>query len=124
MNTALLILSVHYFADFIVQTDWQAKNKSSRFDALARHVTNYTGIMFALSFVMWRNNPLMACWAVANGIAHCVVDYFTSRTAKRFFSLGNYRGGFMVIGLDQLIHQTCLLWSWEFLYRMALEGAR
>ena len=43
------ILICHFIADFLLQTDWQAKNKSSNFEALASHVTVYSFTIAILS---------------------------------------------------------------------------
>lgn len=38
----ICVLFVHFVADFIVQTQWQAVNKSKSLLALSQHVGTYT----------------------------------------------------------------------------------
>ena len=39
----LLLLTVHFVADFVLQSDWMAQNKSKRVDALFLHAAVYSG---------------------------------------------------------------------------------
>ncbi len=42
----LSILMIHYVCDFILQTDWQAKNKSTNNYALLEHTGLYSVLWF------------------------------------------------------------------------------
>jgi hypothetical protein len=94
------ILGTHFVADFMVQTDWQAVNKSKSLNALARHVGTYSLCL------LW----LGPKFAIINGVAHFAVDFFTSKRA-RMWAGGKRHDFFVVIGADQYIHECCLLAS-------------
>lgn len=114
--TYLALLAVHWFADFVLQTHWQAQNKSKRIDALARHVAVYT-----LALAVASSPFIGALWApfvIVNGVLHFVTDFFTSRWSARLYAKQDRHNFFVVIGLDQLIHQATLAVTlWAFFYR-------
>ena len=91
---------MHWFADFVLQTDKQAKNKSSSNYFLSMHLLTYTLAML----------PLGVRYAVLNGLLHFVVDYCTSRATKHFYKKGDIHNFFVVVGLDQAIHMSCLVY--------------
>jgi predicted DCC family thiol-disulfide oxidoreductase YuxK len=141
----LYILAVHWFADFVLQTHWQASNKSKRLDALTAHVVVYTGVLGLLTGALFRYGlalPHPWPWiyfVLANGVLHWITDYFTSRWSAPIFARAidythrimmyrdmhgakpedgllhledqaghNWHNAFVVVGFDQLIHQTTL----------------
>lgn len=105
----LILLAVHWFSDFVLQTHWQAQNKSKSLNALGRHVGVYT-------MVLWLVTPLIFGWptfamlrfVALNGALHFVTDYFTSRLTSRLYEKQDWHNFFVVVGLDQLIHQLTL----------------
>lgn len=112
----LSLLVVHWLADFALQTHWQSSNKSKRLDALARHVTVYTAVLAAASIGLFGIEG--APFAAFNGILHFGTDYFTSRWSSRLYIRQDWHNFFVVIGLDQLIHQATLAGTmWLMFYR-------
>jgi hypothetical protein len=115
------LLGIHWFADFVCQTRWQAENKSKNWDALLEHVTFYTALLgvgtMELAFIgfpfVWLG------FVFFNGFAHFITDAITSRITAYFYSKGDIHSFFVVIGLDQLIHQTTLILT---LYLFVLRG--
>jgi hypothetical protein len=101
------ILIVHYMADFILQSDWMAVNKSRNTGtgatALALHGTIYA-TCFALFFSL--------SYGAFNGLLHVLVDYATSRICTHLWLKGERHWFFTIIGLDQLIHYACLIYSY------------
>lgn len=103
------VLAIHYIADFIFQTHEQAVNKSKSFYYLTEHSVVY-GIVSAILYV-----PFLS-WGIFERtiwtdlfpfyliISHGIVDYFTSKWSSRYFFRQDYHMGFVVVGLDQLIH--------------------
>lgn len=83
------LLAVHWFADFVLQTHWQASNKSKRLDALARHVGTYTlALALPLPWLFTKADSDLEAYLLfvsINGILHFVTDYFTSRWSSRHF---------------------------------------
>ena len=49
----VVLLATHWVADFVLQTHWQASNKSKNNVALSRHVLVYTGVLGAASFTLF-----------------------------------------------------------------------
>lgn len=106
----ICLLVVHWFGDFVLQTHWQASNKSKRNDALAAHVGVYTftlAVGTLLIFSQGRNSRI-AIFFLLNGVLHLVTDYFTSRASSKLYAKQDWHNFFVVVGFDQLIHQVTL----------------
>ena len=98
-------------ADFVLQTHWQASNKSKNNVALSRHVLVYTGCLGAASFPLLGlpdHGPQWLLFVIGNGVLHFATDYVTSRASSRLYAKQDWHNFFVVIGFDQLIHQTTL----------------
>ncbi len=129
----------HFVADFLLQSDWMATNKSKWHTpegrkALGAHVLVYSACFLWLGLI----------FTVLTGLFHLAVDAVTSRWTSQlwFIDLEPREGAFahwshyahirdsrhwffVVIGLDQLIHMILLIWTYEFvqalLYLLALS---
>jgi len=130
MITMLLLLSIHFVADFLFQSDWMAVNKSKNWLALTWHAAVYSAC-FAFF------GPL---FVVATFASHFVTDAVTSRITSRLWFFRREDGiwiqapytmpkhgreiinpwspidgvrhwFFVVIGLDQMIHAWTLAWT-------------
>lgn len=99
INKIIIVLVLHWIADFICQTDSMAKNKSSSNKALLSHIAVYTLVMCLVGFK----------FALLNGVIHFAVDYCTSRVTKKLWAKQDVHNFFVVIGLDQLIHTITLI---------------
>jgi len=110
------VIALHWIADFVLQSDWQAKNKSKNNLALLLHVTTYTVCLAVFGFIFL---PLdigtIKLWVLANGAAHFAVDYVTSRINTYLWNKGRVHDFFVMVGFDQLIHYTCLFGSLFYL---------
>lgn len=104
----MILLVVHLIADFVCQTHWQASNKSKSNEALARHVALYTLILCPYALVLFASSWRGLVFVVVNGALHFGTDYFTSRWTARLYAKQDWHNFFVVIGLDQLIHQVTL----------------
>lgn len=100
-----LILGTHFIADFTLQTDEMAKNKSKSNQWLLRHVCIYT-----LCFV-WTLSPIFLLYT---GVMHFLTDYVTSRWSSKLWKEEKVHDFFVVIGLDQFIHQVTLIWAFYY----------
>jgi len=78
------ILFMHWVADFVLQTDWQAKNKSSNNVALLEHVSSYTLVLFLTSLFLFSKIEIALCWIMLNSVLHFATDYVTSRINTMF----------------------------------------
>lgn len=110
----LALLTVHWFADFVLQTHWQATNKSKRNDALLAHVVTYTAVLgfasTAVAIILRPGSGLFVpvMFTLGNGVLHFATDYVTSRASSKLYAKQDWHNFFVVIGFDQLIHQTTL----------------
>jgi hypothetical protein len=102
------LLAAHFIGDFVLQTHWQASNKSKRMDALAKHVGVYTLALMVGSAIIFGQSPGWVYFFIVNGVLHFVTDYFTSRWSSKLYAKQDWHNFFVVIGFDQLIHQTTL----------------
>lgn len=92
-------LFAHFIGDFILQTDAMAKNKSKSLWWLSVHCTVYG---LPLLFFGWK-------FALANIGLHLCTDFVSSKITSRLLAAGKTHWFFVVIGLDQFIHATCLI---------------
>lgn len=104
------LIWVHWLADFVLQTDWMAINKSKKNLVLLAHVAMYS-LPFIL-FVGWNLAP-KDYWdfILFNAAAHFLTDFITSRVTSKLWAKGDRHNFFVVIGLDQALHLTALVWS-------------
>lgn len=118
----LLILLIHWFADFVLQTDEQAKNKSKSWSYLLAHTLTYSTIWYVLSMLLWPAGHIMS-WYVLNSIyftfitfvCHTITDYFTSRLNSKLWSEGKTHNFFISIGFDQWLHYAQLFTTYYYL---------
>jgi hypothetical protein len=101
--TIMLLLSVHFVADFVLQTDWMALNKSTRWWPLTVHILVYSACLI----------PFGLLFALVNGCAHFVTDAVSSRATSYLWGLKKRHLFFVVIGLDQLAHYAILFWTYQ-----------
>jgi hypothetical protein len=102
-----IILS-HWYADFVLQSNWMAQNKSKSYKALSLHILSYTtALALAMFLLTWNYNSFL--YALINGAVHFVVDAITSRITSKLYAKGDVYNFFVVIGLDQAIHMSTLV---------------
>jgi hypothetical protein len=104
----LILLAIHWLADFVLQTHWQAQNKSKNNEALLQHVSVYTVILTAGAMAVFFTADRVMLFVAANAVLHFATDYVTSRWSSRLYAKQDWHNFFVVIGLDQLIHQVTL----------------
>ena len=114
MSSFLIIIIIHFLADFALQTNHQAQNKSAGWDwfniALLRHVTSYSLVWAVVILAM--STPLVALgFTLVTFICHYITDWFTSRISKPLFDDKNYHDGFVVVGADQVAHYVQLYYT-------------
>ncbi len=101
------LLATHWVGDFVLQTNFQASNKSKRLDALSLHVATYTATLSVAAIVLF-GGMAGAIFAAINGAFHFATDYITSRASSKLWEEQNWHRFFVMIGFDQLIHQATL----------------
>ena len=124
MKEAFFLLFVHWIADFVLQTDKQAKGKSKNWSDLLDHTSSYSATWI----------PFLVIWAMINNIqleniapifkfigitffAHTITDYFTSRLNSKLWAEGKVHYFFVSIGFDQLLHYAQLFLTYNYLFQ-------
>lgn len=118
----ITIIFIHWIADFVMQTDWQAKNKSKQWDALLSHTLTYSCAWMMGSMILW-NGGLTTSQYVLNSVlfaaitfvAHTITDYFTSRLNSRLWQEQKVHLFFVSVGFDQIMHYVQLLLTYYFI---------
>lgn len=116
MVELLLILWAHWIADFVFQSHEMASNKSKSNKWLGLHILSYGGGLMFCWFLLWEY-PLRIIfpWIILNMLLHFIVDYCTSRWTSKLWGGQEIHNFFVIIGLDQVIHFTCLFVSYYYL---------
>ena len=125
------IIIIHWIADFILQTDKQAKGKSKNWSDLLSHTFTYTLTWFAGFIIV-----LIGCWLYENYtkiyqhlpfdyhiywflpitfICHTITDYFTSRLNSKLWAKGDVHNFFISVGFDQVLHYVQLFLTYQLL---------
>lgn len=113
-----LLLFGHWIADFVAQTEDMSKNKSKSWYWLGRHIFTYSWVLSLFAIVAGASIPLKYTYifVALNGGSHFFIDAVTSRLTSILWSKGSVRNFFAVIGFDQFLHISILIYSYnEFL---------
>lgn len=121
LYTVILIIVIHFFADFVCQTHEMAINKSKDNYWLSAHVRVYT----LVSFLVWdfcilqpsieyHLNDYLVFLIFVFG-THWITDYITSRFSGKYFGSGDYHNGFVVVGLNQVLHYIQLFFIYNYI---------
>jgi len=101
----IVLLGLHWVADFVLQSHNMALNKSKSFKWLGIHCGVYAIVFVFIS-------PL---FALVNGVIHFMVDAVTSRMTARHWKRNDPHNFFVIVGFDQFIHIVTLLWTFRWL---------
>jgi hypothetical protein len=101
----ICIIWLHFFADFFLQSDKVALNKSTKIQYLLLHC-----FIYYIPFLLIGLN-----YAILNTVLHFGVDYFSSKATSYLWQKEKRHWFFVVIGLDQAMHMTCLIVTMEFM---------
>jgi len=112
----LAILFIHWFADFILQTNWQAQNKSKSWRALLEHNAIYSTVWFWPMLYLLPGDVSRALSFVGiTMICHTTTDYFTSRLNTYLWNKKDVHNFFVSVGFDQFLHYVQLLLTYQLL---------
>lgn len=115
------IIIIHWVADFVLQTDKQARGKSKNWNDLLSHTFNYSVVFFGLLGFL---NPLINAkltfymcfyFFFITFICHTVTDYFTSRLNSKLWAKGDVHNFFVSVGFDQVLHYVQLFLTFYYL---------
>jgi len=112
------IVFIHWFADFVLQTHWQATNKSKDNKALTMHVLTYSTVWFLICnvySVITGNYMMLALFAPITFVCHWITDYFTSRLNSKLWGKGDIHNFFVSVGFDQVLHYAQLFITYYLL---------
>ena len=105
-NTILILIWLHFIADFVLQSNKMATRKSTSWLWLTNHVVWY---MVPFIFVFGVQFTLI------NGALHFITDAVTSRVTSHLWKKQEVHWFFVTIGLDQAIHLTTLILTYNLL---------
>lgn len=113
----MVILIVHWFGDFVLQTDEQAKGKSNSWKFLLFHTVVYSTCFWIASivYIAVTGNYNMGWLAPITFIFHTFTDYYTSRVNAQLYSEGKTHQFFVSVGFDQLLHFAQLIITYQIL---------
>lgn len=123
----LAILFIHWIADFVLQTDEQAKGKSKNWKDLLTHTIIYSiswgvPILFLFIYNHFPQPTVLAYllpvlyFTVITFICHTITDYYTSRLNAKLWAKGDSHNFFVSVGFDQWLHYLQLfLTYWYFI---------
>jgi len=115
------ILGIHWFADFVMQTDKQAKGKSKNWSDLLDHTSGYLFVWLVVGTVVWlfdkANILQVVCFSSITFIAHTITDYFTSRLNSKLWADGKIHNFFVSLGFDQYLHYIQLFLTYWYLFK-------
>lgn len=120
----LVILTIHWFADFIMQDEKWALGKSKNWSDLLSHTLTYSAVWFFICHALIVTEYLSLLFyffPIITFICHTITDYFTSRIVSKKFAQKQYGssipniGAFTIIGFDQLLHFIQLLLTYQLL---------
>lgn len=105
IGTLLFLVWAHLFADFVLQTDYVAINKSKDWKVLLYHVSLYSLVFIYIGWL----------YALVNGVLHFITDAISSRVTSILWKREQRHWFFVVIGIDQAVHMTCLFLTYVYL---------
>jgi hypothetical protein len=133
------ILIVHWIADFVLQTDRQAKGKSKNWDDLLGHTFGYS-VAWSIPMCYFLLTPITGViFVIITFITHTITDYFTSRLNSKLVPerwnivLNNGEGNktfwhypkgenwhnfFVSVGFDQILHYVQLFTTYYLLKQL------
>src|SRR5215468_9749457 len=113
------LLFVHWVGDFVLQSHWMSVNKSKRVDALLLHAATYTGVLLVGTGLILGVHKIasLLLFVGVNGLLHLATDFVTSRITSGLWQQKREHDFFVLVGLDQLIHQVTLATTLWFIFR-------
>jgi len=125
LTEIFVIIIIHWIADFVLQTDKQAKGKSKDILILLKHTSCYSFVWFVSGFMLYLpfNFNGLTLWficifSLTTLISHTITDYFTSRLNSKLWSEGKTHYFFVSVGFDQILHYVQLFLTYYLLKQL------
>lgn len=139
MIVIIIILTLHWIGDFVLQTQWQAENKSKNIEALVNHTFTYSTVWLLPAAIWFADIHVYypAIFVAITFISHTITDYFTSKLNSKLWDKAQFWNNveniekyghyakqehsyyvhyfFVSIGFDQLLHYTQLFLTYWLL---------
>lgn len=103
----IYMLYIHFIADFVLQSDRMAINKSKSWKVLLEHSLVYYGTLATGLFLYTMEIPPLLF--SINFVSHFIIDAITSRINVKLWERNERHWFFVTIGFDQFLHTTILL---------------
>jgi len=118
--TILTILFIHWFADFVLQTDQDAKGKSKSLNRLLSHTLSYSLIWLLVSVIhlMAIHNVYILLFSPITFLCHTATDYYTSKAHSALYAEERTHEFFVSIGFDQWLHYVQLFTTYYLLINL------
>jgi len=124
----IIILVVHFLADFVLQSHKSASRKHKDIGALLEHTISYSLpwlIIMALIYYSVDDPNFFikgVLFTLVTFVSHTIIDYCTSKLGMHLLIISrkkeNYHNYFVNIGFDQLLHTVLLFTT----YIVILKG--
>ena len=111
----ILMLIIHFLADFCLQTNEQAVMKGISNKFLFYHVGAYSLMWLIASYAIFLNIYAAVIFSIVTFICHFITDYFTSRIGKPFWEKKDFHNGFVVVGFDQILHYLQMFYTFKII---------
>lgn len=119
------ILIIHWLADFVLQTDKQARDKSKNWEALLSHTLSYSTVWWSIGIILVVINLFypffeyqrwsLTLFVLITFVSHTITDYFTSRLNSKLWEQGKVHNFFVCVGFDQVLHYIQLFGTFYYL---------
>ena len=119
----ILLLFIHWVADFLLQNESMAKNKSKSNGWLLLHVLTYSFSWLFIGAVLYFYNEIFTvkqilAFVYITFVCHFTTDYLTSRWTSKLYKDSKFYGFpsfFSVIGFDQWLHFAQLILTLDYI---------
>ena len=108
------ILLWHWFLDFIIQRDIDARNKWRSDQHLNNHLLTYSLGWFIMLWPFFGSDIALG-FTVITALVHGPTDWITSRISHYYFVREKYKQGFITVGFDQILHYVQLYLTFKLL---------
>lgn len=111
----IAIILIHWIADFVFQTDKQAKGKSKNLRILLSHTFSYSLFFWFFIFAISNNLFFAFYFWIITLFCHTFTDYFTSKINAKLWENGKTHEFFVCVGFDQSLHYIQLFLTYSLL---------
>lgn len=108
----ITLLFLHWVADFLLQTDKMAINKSKDPHWLIFHVMVYC-VPFFCGFFFFAVQPVVT-FILITFMCHSFTDLITSNISARFWQKNDRYNFFVIVGFDQFLHVVQLIFTYDY----------